>query len=218
MSKKTRIAIAENHTLTRKGYVSLLNGHGNMQVIAEAANNKELIKILEKSQPDIVLLDLEMPVMDGKEALKVIKVRFPAIKVIILSFHRQEHVIVEVIKLGANAYIVKDSSYEDFISTILTVKKEGFFYPNAISKVLVGELTRKNGSVETDKKLTERETEILILTCDGKTMKEMALQLKLSVKTVDFHKGNIYKKLGVITMNGLYNYAIKHKLIVEREG
>jgi DNA-binding NarL/FixJ family response regulator len=211
MPKKTRIVIAENHTLTRKGYISLLNEHGNMQVIGEAANGKELIKILEKSQPDIVLLDLEMPVMNGKDALKVIKTRFQNVKVIVLSFHAQEHVIVEVIKLGANAYIIKDSSYEDFIDTILTVKRDGFFYPNTISKALVGELTRKTGSIETDKKLTERETEILILTCDGRTMKEMALQLSVSIKTIDFHKGNIYKKLGVTTVSGLY-------IIAEREG
>lgn len=212
-----KIIVAENHTLTRKGYVSLLNDLGYVSILGEAAHGKELLKLLESLEPDIVLLDIEMPVMNGKDALKAIKQNFPHLKVIMLSFHTEETLMIEYIKLGASAFLTKDSSVEIFEDTIKLVHAEGFCYSKSISKALVNELTGKNGGASVENKLTDRETQIVILVCEGKTNKEIARRLNIVVKTVDFHKANIYKKTNTYTAAGLYNFALKKNLISEQE-
>lgn len=219
MPKKTSVVVAENQALTRKGYVKLLQEVDHLEVAGEAENGKELIKLLENKPADLVLLDLEMPVMNGREALRIIKSRFPYIKVIILSFHTEETMIVECIKLGACSFICKDSSYEVFIESIRQVNEEGYYYNKNISKALANELSGKSeGDSMLDYKLTERETEIVMLICEGKTNKEIAGQLNIVVKTVDFHKANIYRKTKTYTSAGLYNYALKSRLISKQDG
>jgi DNA-binding NarL/FixJ family response regulator len=217
MPRETKFIVAENHTISRKGYISLLKECRNFKVVGEAANGKDLIDILNSVKADVILLDIEMPIMSGREALKVIKERFPEVKVIILSFHTEESVIVECISNGASAFIPKESTYETFIETINLVIEEGYCYNRSISKALVNELSRKNGGSSPNPKLTERETEIIVLICEGKTNKEIARRLNIVVKTVDFHKSNIYKKTRTYTTAGLYNFAIKSNLIADQE-
>ena len=217
MCNTIKIIVAENHTLTRKGYVSLLNDLGYITIIGEASNGKELLTLLASSEPDIVLLDIEMPVMNGKDALKAMKQDFPQVKVIMVSFHTEETLMIEYIKLGASAFLTKDSSVEMFEETIKLVQDEGFCYSKSISKALVNELTGKNGGASVENKLTDRETQIVILVCEGKTNKEIAKRLNIVVKTVDFHKANIYKKTNTYTAAGLYNFALKKNLISEQE-
>jgi two-component system nitrate/nitrite response regulator NarL len=217
MFESTKIIVAENHMLTRKAYMSLLKDLGYTSVVGEAANGKELLELLDATTPDIILLDIEMPVMNGKDALKAIKQRFPELKVIMLSFHTEETLMIEYIKLGASAFLTKDCSPEILEETIKLVRNEGFCYSKSISKALVNELTGKNGGASVENKLTQRETQIVILVCEGKTNKEIARRLNIVVKTVDFHKANIYKKTNTYTAAGLYNFALKKNLISEQE-
>jgi two-component system, NarL family, nitrate/nitrite response regulator NarL len=217
MFESTKIIVAENHMLTRKAYMSLLKDLGYTSVVGEAANGKELLELLDATTPDIILLDIEMPVMNGKDALKAIKQRFPELKVIMLSFHTEETLMIEYIKLGASAFLTKDCSPEILEETIKLVRNEGFCYSKSISKALVNELTGKNGGASVENKLTQRETQIVILVCEGKTNKEIARRLNIVVKTVDFHKANIYKKTNTYTDAGLYNFALKKNLISEQE-
>lgn len=217
MPKKTRTIVAENHTISRKGYIALLKDFDDITVVGEAANGKELVTLLDSVEADLIFLDIEMPVMSGKEALKIIREKHPKIKIIMLSFHTEEALMVECIKLGACAFLSKESPYEVFVETLRAVGEEGVYYNKTISKALVNELMKKSGGSSVDERLTERETQIIVLVCEGKTNKEIAGRLNIVVKTVDFHKANIYKKTHTYTPAGLYNFARKSNLITDKE-
>lgn len=214
MPQRTKVIVTENHILTRKGYVALLKEIPGIEVIGEADNGKDLLKLLTKLKPDLILLDIEMPVMNGKEVLRVVKKNWPEVKVIMVTFHNDEPTMIEYIKLGANAFVSKDSSYEGFVEAVQTVINDGFYYTNTISKALLKELTKKVPLVV---ELTEREKEIIVLSCEGMSNKEIASRLNIVVKTVDFHKSNIYKKTKTSSVRSLYNFALKHNLISEKE-
>jgi len=214
MSQPVKVIVAENHKLTRKGYIALLKDIPKIEVVGEADNGKELIKLLGKIKTDLVLLDIEMPVMNGKEALKAIRSLYPEIKVIMVTFHNDEATMIDYVKCGANAFISKDSSFEAFVEAVETVLEEGFYYTKNVSKALLKEITKKETA---EIELTEREKEIIILACEGQTNKQIASRLNIVVKTVDFHKSNIYKKTKTNTLRGLYSFALKHNLVSEKE-
>jgi len=213
MQNTFKTVVTENHTLTRKGYVSLLKEIPFVSVVGEAENGKELLKLLNKVQADIVLLDIEMPVMNGRETLKALKADFPSLKVIMLTFHNDEDTIVECIKLGACAFVSKECSFEEFVEVLSTVAKDGFYHHKVVSKALLKELSKKDP--HDGVLLSDREKEIVVLACQGKSNKEIASILNIVVKTVDYHKANIYKKTNTHSTATLYNYALKKKLIAE---
>ncbi len=210
MYSKTKVAIAENHRLTRKGYISLLKEFPDLEVVAEADNGSDLIKLLPKTSPHLIFLDIEMPVLNGKETLRQIRLSYPEIKVIMISYHKDEATMIEFFKLGANAFVSKDSSFEHFADVIKEVIEEGYYHNKSISKVLMQELSKPDTF---EIKLTEREKQIIALTCQGKTNKQIADHLNIVVKTVDYHKTNIYKKTKTSSPSGLYNFALRSNLI-----
>lgn len=215
MPKEIRIVITENHTLTRKGYISLLKDIKETCLVGEAENGKQLLKFLQSQEADIALLDIEMPVMNGMETLKVLRKQYPKLKVIMVSFHSDESVMLEFIKQGAVGFISKNSTYEEFSKTILTVAKDGYYHNKVITKALLNEVTRKTVEKLDIIDLSERERDIIILTCQGFSHKEIAQRLNIVVKTVDYHKNNIYRKTKTNSYSSLYQFALKHELISE---
>lgn len=213
MPKKIKVIVTENRQLTREGYVALLARSGKVCVCGEAKNGQDLLDLLNTVETDIVILDVEMPVMSGIEVMKMIKKSWPKIKIIMLSFHNEDTLVLECVKMGAAAYLTKDTSSEELLEAIVKVEREGFYYTKNITRALAKDAIREAPPYG---HLTGRETEITILVCKGKSNKEIARELNIVVKTVDYHKSNIYKKTRTSNMAGLYNYALMNNLIRSR--
>jgi DNA-binding NarL/FixJ family response regulator len=205
--------IAEDHTSARQAYAAILGAEPNMQVSGQAGNGLELVKLMEKSRPDIVITDLDMPVMSGSKLIDVIKARFPEVKTIVLSMHNEAEYISQLILDGANAYVPKSSDIEDLILAINRVYEEGFYFSKVVSKIIVSNAIKKGDSIEPVFKqlsLSAREQDVLKLLCDEKTNKQIAENLNISLSTVDFHRQSIYKKTQASSVIGLVKYAIKN--------
>jgi DNA-binding NarL/FixJ family response regulator len=187
----------------------------NFQVIAEAANGKELLEQLKTCSPDVVLLDIEMPVMNGKEALEIINKRFPGVKVVMLSMHSGSNFISELMARGARAFIPKDCDPDSLFEAIHTVHTEGYYFDKSISEAVLRGLQHEKSinPILESLALSDREIEILKELCEGKTNKEIAADLKIASSTVDFHRGNVYKKTGSKNIIDLIKYAIKYGII-----
>lgn len=210
------IMIAEDHELVRKALIALIKGNSKkIEVIGDAENGKALLKLIEKKEPDVVILDLEMPVFNGKETLKVLQVKYPQIKIIILSMHYDDSFVAEYMKRGAHGFLPKNCSAEKLISAIEIVYENGLYFNKKTS------LTNYN-SFRNDRKLkytndiialTDREIEVLKLVCKGVTSEQIASRLKVSMHTVTFHRVNIAKKTNIKNIAQLTKFAIKNKLI-----
>lgn len=212
MSKKINIAIADDHELVRKGLVSLLREDPQINVVFDVANGLELLEELKKHPVDVVLLDLEMPVCDGREALKIMGINYPKTNAIILSMHYSNEYIMDCMTHGAKGFLPKNSDIEKLVEAIYQVHKNGFFVDSDISKVLLDHAVnvRKNQEKDPEEKLTGREIEIIKLVCDGLLNKEIADKLFLSVRTVEAHRKNIVKKIHVSNVAGLIKFAIQN--------
>ncbi len=214
MSKKINIAIADDHELVRKGLVSLLREDPNITVVFDVSNGLELLEELKKHPVDVVLLDLEMPVLDGREALKIMGENYPDTNAIILSMHYSNEYIMDCMTHGAKGFLPKNSDIEKLVEAIYQVHENGFFVDSDVSKVLLDHAVkgRKNQEKESEEKLTTREIEIIRLVCDGLLNKEIADKLFLSIRTVEAHRKNIVRKINVNNVAGLIRFAIQNGL------
>lgn len=214
MHSKIRIVLAEDHTLVRQGFKELLQKHSRFEINGEAGNGRELLDLLKRIQTDIVLLDIEMPVMDGFEALKVIQLRYPKIKVIILSMHYNIAFIYDCMSSGALSCLNKNSMEDEMSDCIVKVFEEGMYLPPKISQELLVYQSKIENNGFQKEKLTPKEKEITIQLCNGKTEKEIAGELNVSQNTVHFHKSSIYRKTGSHNLADLIKYSFKHKIIL----
>lgn len=216
MKLKKRIVIAEDHKILREGLRALLSGEQALEVIGEAEDGIDAIRCVETLGPDLVLMDLSMPKMNGISVIKEISRRFPEIKVLVLTVHASEDYLMEALRSGAHGYCLKDASHAELMGAIQTVLSGRPYLSPAVSKkVLAGYLGEK-GSVKTDSSwgtITAREKEILKLVGEGYRNKEIADYLYISVKTVEKHRSNLMRKLGVHTASGLTAYAIEKGLV-----
>jgi DNA-binding NarL/FixJ family response regulator len=213
MKNKIKIAIADDHELFRKALISLLSNYKSVSIIQEASNGKELLKSLDIKKTNIVLLDVDMPEMNGFETYKVLRKKYPSIKVVILSMHHEDSFITDLIIKGVNGFVTKGSSIETLMETINEVNEKGFYFKQNINTELIRALN-KNGKVEEGiELLTAREIEILKLICKGDSHKQIAGKLFITQRTVDFHKANLYKKTNTNSTANLYEYALTTGLI-----
>jgi len=218
MLEKKRIVIAEDHTILRQGLKALLRSNDNLEVVGEAEDGLETIRCVEKKNPDLLLLDLNMPKMDGISVIKEVKKRHSAIKIIVLTMHKQEEYILEAFKSGAEGYCLKASSHDELIMAIKAVLSDKFYISPEISeKVLEGFLEgqksiKKRSSWDT---LTQREREVLKLVAEDYQNKEIADYLCISVKTVEKHRANIMEKLDLHSASALTAYAIEKGIIMK---
>ncbi len=212
----TRILLADDHTVVRKGLRLLLESHPGFKVIAEAANGREAVAIAEADTPDVVVLDVAMPMLNGIEAARQISAKLPATAIVFLSMHSDEGYVLKALKSGAKAYLLKDSAEDDLINAIKAVTEGKAFFSPAISKMLVEDYMRQMREREIEDSyelLTTREREILQLFAEGKSVKEVATILDLSLYTVETHRSNIFQKLDLHSVAELILYAVRKGVI-----
>lgn len=214
MKNKIKVLLVDDHQLILDGLKSLLKNADELVVAGEANNGSEALRFLGLLNVDVVLMDIDMPVMNGIDALREIKRIKPETKVIILSMHDESGMIKNLLAIGADGYILKSTTQDELIQAIMKVAAGGKYFS---SEVTLSLLNASQSVLQTTKQLTEnltiREEEILRLIAGGFSNKEIGTRLFISHRTVDTHRTNLMKKLNVVNIAGLISYAIKNSLI-----
>ena len=211
-----RILLADDHTVVRKGLRLLLEGQPGFKVIADAADGRAAVALAEEHSPDVVVMDVAMPTLNGIEAARQICAKLPHTAVVFLSMHSDESYVLRALKAGAKAYLLKDSAEHDLIQAVIAVTQGKAFFSPAISKMLVEDYMRQMQERQVEDTydlLTTREREVLQLLAEGKSNKEVAAILNLSLYTVETHRGNILEKLNLHSGAELILYAIRKGVI-----
>lgn len=211
-----RILLADDHTIIRSGLRLLLEQQADFKVVAEAADGREAVELVTRHHPEVAVLDIGMPQLNGIEATQQIVSREPRTQVVILSMHSDEGYVLRALKAGARAYILKNSAEADLIRAVRTVSEGKSFFSPVISKMLLEDYIRQIKDKEVEDSydlLTPREREILQLLAEGRTNKEVANILKLSLYTVETHRGNILVKLNLHGVPELILYAVRKGII-----
>lgn len=206
-----RLALADDQRLFRKGMSMLLRDMAGVRVVLECANGEELLAGLKRTKVDIVLLDLEMPVLDGAATMRRIRQEFPAVKVIMLSSHDEDSTISALMDLGANGYMLKSAEPDEIDMAIRSVAQNGFYLNDAVNKALLHGLVKERKLKPTFNEidpLSERELEVLRAICQERTTPEIAAKLFVSPRTVEFHRNNLLLKTGARNIAGLVVYAM----------
>jgi DNA-binding NarL/FixJ family response regulator len=210
---RRKIIIVDDHTLFRNGLRILINNMEDYQVIAEAANGKQFIEILEKELPDLVLLDINMPVMDGIEAATIAHEKYPELKIITLSMYGEEDYYYKMVNAGVKGFVLKNSDIKEVKAAMDMVYEGGSFFSSELLQNLVNSLKSAPKSKEFHTELSEREMEILILICQGLSNQEIGDKLFISKRTVDKHRANILEKSESKNTAQLVVYAIKNRFV-----
>jgi DNA-binding NarL/FixJ family response regulator len=211
-----RIVLADDHTIIRSGLRLLLEQQPDFKVVGEASDGREAVAAVSEHHPDVAVLDIGMPQLNGIEATSQIASNEPNTKVVILSMHADEGYVLRALKAGARAYILKNSAETDLIRAVRTVADGKSFFSPVISKMLLEDYIRQIQDKQVEDSydlLTPREREILQLLAEGRTNKEVANLLQLSVYTVDAHRGNILQKLNLHGIPELVLYAVRKGII-----
>ena len=212
-----KVLLADDHTIVRKGLCSLLEGEADIEVIGEAENGREAIKLAEKLHPDIVVMDISMPGLNGLEATRQLKKHLPEIKILILTMHANEEYVFQTLQAGAEGYLVKKAAPSELVLAIREVNQDNFFLSPTISRTVIDEYIRRaneiNGEDDALKNLTARETEVLQLIAEGRKNREIAELLFISIKTVETHRAHIMDKLDIHSTAELTQYAISKGII-----
>jgi DNA-binding NarL/FixJ family response regulator len=209
-----RVLLVDDHAILRDGLHSLLDRQEGITVVGEAGNGQEALRRVEELLPDIVVMDMAMPVMDGLEATRRIRETYPDVKVLILTQHDSQEYVKPVLEAGAAGYVLKRAGGREVLTAIRQVDEQGaFLQPDVARQVLTGFRESTTEKAKTLPHLTERELEVLKLTVAGKSNKEIARLLVISPKTVSVHRSNIMSKFGVRSSVELVRYVMQHKLI-----
>jgi two-component system response regulator NreC len=214
VTDRIRVIIADDHTIVRSGVRLLLEAEPDIDVVGEALDGGEVMALVESLQPDVVLMDIAMPVMDGLEATRRIKKQFPKTQVLVLTMHRSDEYFFELIKAGASGYVLKGAKTSDLIEAVHVVSAgEVFLYPAMAHKLVQGYLNLVEWENEFGLSLSTREKEILRLLAEGYNNNEIAEKLYISPSTVHSHRSNIMNKLGLSSRRELLQYARQRGLI-----
>lgn len=210
-----RLMLADDHQLVRKAFALMLDEQPDLKVTGQAANGKELLELIKTNQPDIALLDVDMPVMNGRQCLGIICSRFPGVKVIMLSLHKDPSLMNEYMANGACAYLHKDADPNELLTAIHSVYQEGTYFSKDLSNALLNGLRKekKSNPFFDEPALSNKEMAVLKELCDGKTNQEIADKLHISINTVGFHRNNIYSKTKSHNIAELMKYSIRNGLI-----
>jgi len=212
----TRILIADDHGIVRAGLRLLLNRIARTEVVAEAADGREAVRLAKVFQPDIVLIDVAMPLLNGLDAARQIVRENPRTGIIVLSMYMDESYILRALDAGAKGYLIKDNADDELENAIRSVAAGRPFFSRAIADALLEDhvhVMRKNGVTESYDLLTEREREVLHLLAEGKSNKETAAVLNLSPYTIDTHRTNLMQKLGLHNTAEIVLYAVRNAII-----
>ncbi|MDX6406829.1 MAG: hypothetical protein QOH70_4284 [Blastocatellia bacterium] len=211
---KIRVLLADDHKLVRAGIRSLLERLPDLEVVAEASDGREAIRLVEQHEPQIVLMDLAMPELNGIEATRHLTKTFPKVRVLILSIYTDEEHVYQALRAGAAGYLMKGAATEELELAIRTVAEGETYLSPPVSKLVIMEYIRRtNVGFSSLERLSSRQTQVLKLIAEGKTTKQIALELGISVKTVETHRSALMKRIGVRDVAGLVRYAVKIDLI-----
>lgn len=209
-----KVILAEDHGIVREGLRALLKEHSDVEVVAETDNGRDAVRLCSELLPDLVIMDVAMPDLNGIEATRQIRAECPQTKVIGLSMHSSKRFVIDMIEMGAVGYVLKKSVFDELAQAISAVKDNQVYLSPAIAGVVVERIldlkSRRKAQAKTA--LTPREREVLQLLAEGKTSRDVAQRLHLSVKTVDTHRRNIMEKLDIRTIPELTKYAIREGL------
>lgn len=213
---KIRILLADDHTVIRLGLKLLLERQADFQVVGEAEDGRKAMQLAESLQPDVIVMDVAMPNLNGIEATRQITTALPKVAVVVLSMHSDESYVMRALKAGAKGYLLKDSAEADLIQAIRTVVTGKSYFSAAVSKMLLEDYVqnlRQRGIEDSYDLLTPREREVLQLAAEGKSNKESAALLNLSAYTVETHRTNLMQKLGLHSVPELILYAVRKGII-----
>lgn len=211
-----RVVLADDHALVRAGMRSLLSGMAQVQVVGEAASGEEALVLAERERPDVVLMDIAMKGITGLEAAARMRDQYPEVRVVILSMHSGEEYVLQALRAGAVGYLLKDAATGELELALRSVMRgESWFSPAVSRQVVEGYVQRVGGEAAADV-LTARQREVLKLVAGGKSTKEIAFDLNLSVKTVETHRAQIMERLGIRDVAGLVRYALRTGLVSDR--
>ena len=211
MSRKLRILLADDHAVVRQGFRRILESQPDMEIIGEAGNGREAVELAGKLTPDLVVMDVAMPELNGIEATRRLKDGSPRTRVLALSMHKDAVYVREILRAGAQGYLLKDAIDADLVAAVRAVAGgEGYLSPGVANAVLTDYRQHVTDPIDL---LSSREREVLQLIAEGKTNKEIAVLLNLSVYTVDAHRGRIMEKLNLHSTGELVRFAVRKGLI-----
>jgi DNA-binding NarL/FixJ family response regulator len=209
---KIRIAIADDYKIYRDGLKVGLGSDDNLQVVLEADNGEDLLNGLKENATDVIIMDLKMPIMDGMEATKEVRKKFPLIKVLVVTMYEDDKFIIHLMENGANGYLLKNADSDEIRKSIYAVHENGYYFNDLVNKALLKRLVLKGNlkpSFNQDVELTERELEVLKLICEEKTASEIGKEIFLSPRSVEGIRTRLIEKIGVRNTAGLAMFAIK---------
>lgn len=211
------ILVADDHDIIRRGLKDLLSAKPGWEVCAEAKTGKEAVALAEQLKPQIVVMDISMPDLNGLEAARRIHKSLPKTGILILTMHFSDQLVREVVEAGARGYILKSDADRDLVTAVDSIAKRRTFFTSRASEMLLGDFSWQSSGVEPKlparNRLTAREREIVQLLAEGKSSKEVAVALGISVKTAETHRANIMRKLEIHSVSELVRYAIKNQII-----
>jgi len=218
--RKTRILIADDHHVVRSGLRLLLRSQEDFSIVAEASDGEEALRLVDKHTPDVAILDISMPKLDGIEAARRIKQRHPGIHVLILTVHEDEEYAIQALKAGASGYLLKNAGKREIFEAVRTAVSGGKFFSSRVSSIIADGLVKRiaqpavtSPSAPAGSRLTRRETEVLQYIARGYTNRKIAEELSLSFRTINTHRANLMQKLDIHDTAGLVRYAITAGLV-----
>ena len=211
-----RIMIADDHAIVRRGLRALVESQQGWEVCAEASNGRDAVGSVEKFKPDIAIVDIGMPELNGLEATRQILKSSPQTEVLILTMHQSEEVVAEVLKAGARGYVLKSDADQNLIAAVEAMIQHKPFLTSGVTDVVLSEfLSSRTAPLDmpSGRNVTPREREIIQLLTEGKSNKEAASELNVSTRTIETHRANIMHKLGLNSLSDLVRYAIRNKIV-----
>ncbi|MDB5198006.1 MAG: LuxR family transcriptional regulator [Flaviaesturariibacter sp.] len=218
LDTRIKVAIADDHHLFRTGVKTSLSAYKDIQMVAEAENGMQLLNLLRHIKPDVLLLDIQMPIMDGLATLPEVKKLYPDLKVIMLSMHNDHSMISKMMELGANSYLTKESDSETIYKAVKTCFDEEFYFNDLTNKALLNRLRMKNEptpAADIDANLNDKEKMVLKLMCEEKSTREIAEMVEISPRTVEAIRDKLKVKTGSKSMAGLVMYAVKAGIVAQ---
>ncbi len=209
---KARVLLVDDHVVVRQGLKALFADEADIEVIGEASNGREALEFLAQLEPDVVLMDISMPGLNGIEATRQIQQRHPGVKVVVLSMHANEEYVFQVLQAGASGYVLKQSDSMEVLSAIRAAVAGGSFLSPPISRTVIEDYLHRaqaRGRGSDTELLTAREREVLQLLAEGKSNRDIADELSISIKTVETHRANMMTKLGLSSKTELVKYALR---------
>jgi two-component system response regulator NreC len=216
--KKIRILLADDHSVVRSGLRSIFKTNKDFNVIGEAANGVDALRLASRLKPDIVILDVSMPKMNGIEAARAIKEKLPETKILILTVQEKEEYVYEMIRAGASGYVLKDAEKSEIFKAVRAVASGDQFFSPHISELIIDYFVRRKKDADvkpasTKKNLTKREMEIMRLIAQGSSSREIAAKLFLSASTINTHRANLMQKLNIHDTAGLVRFALQQGIL-----